>query len=222
MAQKDNQLDPRQSRRRPRSVLLALAATKKKKPPRPPATFDNVSITLPAPSFALAASPSILSVTQGASGTSTVTVTPQNGFNGSVSLSASNLPNGVTGSFCPTSTAGSSTLTLIASSTATTGPFPVTITGTSGSLMSTTSISLTVGQAPNYSLSALPNSLTVTQGASGTSAVTITPQNGFTGSVSLSASGLPTGVTASFNPASTTGTSTLTLTAGSAGTTATA
>src|SRR4029077_1888152 len=68
----------------------------------------------------------------------------------------------------------------------------------------------------NYALSASPNSLAIVQGASGTSTITVTPQNGFSGNVSLSASGLPSGVTASFNPSSTTGTSTLTLTANTA------
>src|SRR4029077_7870935 len=145
-----------------------------------------------------------------------VTVTPQNGFNGSVSLSVSGLPNGVIPTFSPASTMGSSTLTLTASTTATTGTFPLTITGTSGSLSNTTPLSLTVVMPPRYSISASTNSLTVTQGASGTSTVTINPLNGFTGSVSLSASGLPAGVTPTFSPASTTGSSILTLAASSA------
>jgi len=176
------------------------------------------------PDFSLSASPTSVSVTQGGSGSSTITVNPVNGFTGSVSLSASGLPSGVTASFNPASTTGSSTLTLTASSTATTGTATVTITGTSGSLSHSTTISLTVNAAaaPNFSLSASPASLTVKQGTSGTSTITVTPSNGFTGSVSLSASGLPSGVTASFNPTSTTTTSTLTLTASSTATTGTA
>src|SRR5437016_5037670 len=173
--------------------------------------------------FSLSASPASVSVTQGGSTSSTITVNPVNGFTGSVSLSASGLPSGVTASFNPASTTGSSTLTLTASSTATTGTATVTITGTSGSLSHSTTISLTVNAAaaPNFSLSASPASLTVKQGTSGTSTITVTPSNGFTGSVSLSASGLPSGVTASFNPSSTTGTSTLTLTASTTATTGT-
>src|SRR6478672_11019071 len=42
---------------------------------------------------------------------------------------------------------------------------------------------------PNFTLSASPSSLTVTQGTSGNSTVTVTPSGGFTGSVTLSASG---------------------------------
>src|SRR5438309_2836929 len=51
---------------------------------------------------------------------------------------------------------------------------------------------------PNFSLSASPSSLTVTQGTNGSSTITVTPSGGFTGSVSLSTSTLPSGVTASF------------------------
>jgi AcrR family transcriptional regulator len=62
-----------------------------------------------------------LTVVQGNSGTSTISETDLNGFNGSVTLSASGLPNGVTAVFNPDPTTGTSTLTLTASSTATTG-----------------------------------------------------------------------------------------------------
>jgi len=184
----------------------------------------TVSLTVNAaatPDFSLSASPTSVSVTQGGNGTSTISVTPVNGFNGSVSLSASGLPSGVTASFNPGSTTTNSTVTFTASSTATTGTSTVTITGTSGALTHNTTISLTVNAVatPNFSLSASPASVTINRGASGTSTITVTPVNGFNGSVSLSASGLPSGVTASFNPASTTSTSTLTLTASSTATT---
>jgi hypothetical protein len=96
------------------------------------------------PDFALSASPASVSVAQGASGTSTVTVTPGGGFAGTVALSASGLPAGVTASFSPASTTGTSTLTLAASSTATTGAATVTITGTSGTLTHTATVTLTV------------------------------------------------------------------------------
>ncbi len=175
----------------------------------------------PNPSFTLSASPGSLSITRGTSGTSMVTITPQNGFSGSVSLSASGLPSGVTASFSPNPATATSTLTLAASGTATTGTVTVTVTGTSGILANPTTISLTVTAAPNFTLSASPGSLSIMQGASGTSTVTITPQNGFSSSVSLSASGLPSGVTASFSPNPATTTSTLTLAASGTATTGT-
>lgn len=182
----------------------------------------TLSLTVnPQGNFTLSASPSSLAIVQGGSGSSSITVNALNGFNSSVNLAASGLPAGVTASFNPITTTGSSTLTLTASSATTIGPAAVTITGTVGNLMSSTTLSLTVNPPPNFTLSASPNSLTITQGSSGLSAITVNPLNGFNGSVALSASGLPSGVTPSFSPASTTGPSTLTLTASGTATTGT-
>jgi hypothetical protein len=180
---------------------------------------SKATITLtvnPAGDYTLSASPSALSVVQGAKGATTITVNPLNGFNSSVNLSASGLPSGVTAAFNPASATATSTLTLTASTTASLGTFTVTITGTSGALSHGTTVSLTVTPAPNFALSAAPNSLSLARGAKVTSAITITPQNGFSSSVSLSATGLPPrGVTASFSSNPATGASTLTMTAGS-------
>ena len=175
------------------------------------------------PNFTLSASPSSVSVTQGSSGSSTITVTPSGGFTGSVTLSTSALPSGVTASFGTNPTTSSSSITFTASSTATTGTSTITITGTSGSLTHTTSISLTISApaSPNFALSASPSSLTVKQGTSGSSTISVTDQNGFTGSVTLSTSALPSGVTATFGTNPTTSTSTLTFTASSTATTGT-
>jgi hypothetical protein len=96
------------------------------------------------PNFSLSASPSSLTVTQGSSGNSTITVTPSGGFTGSVTLSTSALPSGVTASFGTNPTTGTSVVTFTASSTATTGTSSITITGVSGTLSHTTSISLTI------------------------------------------------------------------------------
>jgi hypothetical protein len=176
-----------------------------------------------ATNFSLSASPTSLTVTQGSSGNSTITVTPSGGFTGSVTLSASGLPSGVTASFGTNPTTSTSAVTFSASSTATTGTATVTITGTSGSLTHTTTISLTVNATatPNFSLSASPSSLTVKQGTSGSSTITVTDTGGFTGSVTLSNSALPSGVTASFGTNPTTSTSVLTFTASSTATTGT-
>jgi uncharacterized membrane protein len=178
------------------------------------------------PTFTLSDSPSSLTITQGGSGTSTITVTDVGGFTGSVTLAASGLPSGVTAAFGTNPTTGTSVLTLTASSTATTGSATVKITGTSGSLTASTTLALTVNSTatPNFSVAASPASVTVTQGASGTSTITITSTGGFNSATTLSASGLPTGVTASFStnpvtpPANGSATSTLTLTASSSAT----
>jgi len=132
------------------NVYIGLAVSANNNSALVTATFDNVSINPTTGNYTLSASPGSLSIMQGTSGTSTVTVTPQNGFSGSVSLSASGLPSGVTASFSPNPAMATSTLTLAASGTATTGTVTVTITGTSGSLTNTTTIALTVTVAPNF------------------------------------------------------------------------
>ncbi len=174
------------------------------------------------PDFALSANPSSLTINRGASGTSTITITRTGGFASSVALSANGLPSGVTASFAPPSTTGdSSVLTLAASSTATLGTAPVTITGVGGGLTRTTQINLTVNQppTPDFTLSASPTSLTINRGASGASTITITRTGGFTAGVTFSLSVLPTGVSGSFNPnPATGGSSVLTLTASSTAT----
>src|SRR5215475_8236470 len=94
--------------------------------------------------------------------------------------------------------------------------FVVSATNANGESANSSQVSATP-TAPNFTLSANPSSLTINLGASGTSTIAITRSGGFTGAVTLSASGLPSGVTAAFNPASATGTSSvLTLTASGA------
>jgi hypothetical protein len=70
---------------------------------------------------------------------------------------------------------------------------------------------------PDFSISATPSSQTVVQGASTSYTVTVTPSGGFTGTVSFSVTGLPSGATASFNPTSVnaSGSSTMTVTTSS-------
>jgi subtilase family serine protease len=199
-----------------------------------PNTTGLINLLAPSatsPSFTLAASPSSLSIAQGgAAGTSTITVTDLGGFTGSVTLAASGLPSGVTATFGTNPTTSTSTVSFTASSTATTGTATVTISGTSGSLNASTTISLTVNPAasPNFTISASPTSVTIKQGSNGTSTITITSQNSFNSATTLSASGLPSGVTAAFStnpvtpPANGSATSTLTLTASSSATIGTA
>jgi hypothetical protein len=176
----------------------------------------TISLTVKAtPTFTLAASPASLSVTQGTSGTSTVTVTSLNGFNGSPTLAAGGLQSGVTASFSPATTSTTSTVTLTASATAAPGTTTVTVTGASGAISAFAAISLTVKAAPAFTLAASPPALLLTQGMSQTSVITVTPLNGFTGAATFAASGLPSGVTASFAPAASATGSTLTLTASS-------
>jgi hypothetical protein len=63
---------------------------------------------------------------------------------------------------------------------------------------------------PSFSLSVAPNAAVSQGGSSAPSTITVVPANGFVGGVTLSASGLPSGVTAAFGTNPTTSTSTLT------------
>jgi len=171
----------------------------------------------PPPDFALSASPTSVTAAQGSSAPPiTVTVTPQNGFSSAVDLTISGLPPDATASFNPASTTSTSVLTLAAAATTPTGTYQVTVTGSSGSLTHTATVTfvVTAPVAAGFSVSASPASLTVQHGKNGSYSITITRTGGFAGAVALSVSGLPSGVTAAFSPASVTGTtSTLTINA---------
>jgi hypothetical protein len=68
---------------------------------------------------------------------------------------------------------------------------------------SSSAVSLTVAaEAPSFTITSAAASGSVAPGDSATTTLTLTPSNGFTGTVSLACSGLPTGAACSFAPAS--------------------
>ncbi|MEO7273289.1 MAG: hypothetical protein ABIX28_14705 [Vicinamibacterales bacterium] len=165
------------------------------------------------PDFALSASPASVTVVQGGTGTSTITVTPTGGFAGTVAFSVDGLPAGAGGTFSPNPGSSGSTLTLTVGAAVPANTYALTVTGVSGSTTRTTTVNLTVTAAPAASIdvSATPTSRTIARGGSTTFAITIA-RTGFSGSVALSASGVPSKASASFSPAPTNGTtSTLTI-----------
>lgn len=158
----------------------------------------------PNPDFQVTLSPTSLSIQQGGSGTATLTLTPQNGFSGTVSLSLVGAPSGV--SLSPTSLSVTGTnpvtqaLTLSVAGTTPTGAYSLKVRAASGSLTKETSLNLTVTAPPpppDFTLSLNPTSLSVEQGQTGTTTLTLTPQNGFQGQVSLSLVGAPSEVSLS-------------------------
>jgi hypothetical protein len=170
--------------------------------------------TAPTPDFTVSASPASQTVTQGNSTSYTATATGTNGYSGSVAWSVTGLPSGASGTFNPVSSTPTSSSTLSVTTGASTpaGTYALTITGSDGALTHSTQVTLVV-QAPapvgDFTLSATPSSRTVSRGGGTTYAVTVTPVNGFSGSVSLSVSGLPFKGSASFSPNPTTSASTL-------------
>jgi kumamolisin len=187
--------------------------------------INALAPTSQTPAYTLAASPTSVSVVVGNSGTSTITTAVSGGFDAAIVLTASGQPTGVTVSFSPSSIAapgsGTSTATLAVASTTTPGTYTITVSGAGGGITHTATISLTVTSAPvpAFTLAASPTSVSVAQGSTGKSTITTLVSGGFSSAIALSASGMPTGVTAAFSPTSIaapgSGTSTLTLTVAS-------
>ena len=100
--------------------------------------------TISPPSFALTPASASVTIRQAASGSDAIVVTPKNGFTGTVSFAVSGLPSGATAVFTPAASATGTSLSITVASTVAIGTYPLTVTGTSGTLVETTPIKLTV------------------------------------------------------------------------------
>jgi len=182
--------------------------------PNGAALINALAPTSTSPAFAIFSSPGSVSVVQGSNGSSTISTTVSGGFNSAVALSASGQPAGVTVSFSPSSIAapgsGSSTMTLAVAAGTTAGTYTITVTGTGGGITHTTTVTLTVtaAVAGSFSLSVSPSSGSINRGTTGFAVVTVTATGGFDAPVTLSQTGLPSGVSWNFSPSSITGTGT--------------
>jgi len=78
----------------------------------------------------------------------------------------------------------------------------------------------TINLIPDFTLTLTPQSMTVLAGGSGSASISINGLNAFNGAVSFSCSGLPTGATCTFAPASFTGSGSSTVTIAASATTA--
>jgi kumamolisin len=157
----------------------------------------------PASGFSLSSSPATVSVSQGNSGTSTITSAVTGGFDSAISLSATGQPTGVSVVFNPTSItgAGASVMTMSVSSTTTLGTYKITVTGSAGGTTETTTVTLKVTKAvPSFAISASPTSITVSKGATGTAIITTTGSNGFDSAIALTAVGEGSAQTLTFTP----------------------
>src|ERR1700722_16991292 len=163
-------------------------------------------------SFTLSISPNSLTFGRGADKSTTVTINSQNGFTGNVALSASGLSKGMLAEFSPALAGTQSTLNLAATDAATPGVYEISIVGVAGSLEANSTVTIAVLPSPTFSLSASPDTLTFDQGAGGTTTITVEAHNGFKENVSLYATGLPKGVSASFSTDAVVQESVLTLT----------
>jgi pro-kumamolisin-like protein/Big-like domain-containing protein len=158
----------------------------------------------PTPSFTLTPATSPLSIQASHNGTSVVSVTPTNGFTGSVALSCTvtstptNQVSVPTCGFSPSpvvlGATQTSTLTVTTTGATTVGPYILALTGTSGSTVVAANLAVNVTAGPSFTVASASNP-TVVAGNSGTSVITVAPTNGFLGTVALTCSVTPSNLT---------------------------
>jgi hypothetical protein len=166
------------------------------------------------PDFSVSLSPSSATVpAAGGVASYTMTVTPLNGFNGTVTYgSVSGAPAGAT---VTTGANGSFSITTFSNTTP--GTYTITETATYGSLNHTASATLIVSPppVPSFNLGISSSSQVINRPGSAPFTVTVSPVNGFKADVTLAVSGLKTGLAGVFNvnPIPGDGSSTLTISA---------
>ena len=106
----------------------------------------DLAKSLAAADFALSATPSSAEETQGGSADYTITVSPVNGFGGTVTYSVAGLPIGLAATFSPPATTapGSTRMTLTSTLLTAPGTYSVQVVGTSGSIHRSTTVALVV------------------------------------------------------------------------------
>jgi hypothetical protein len=167
-----------------------------------------------APDFSLQVSPAAAqTIKPGGSVVYDITLTPKNGFSGTVTLKSFGAPAGTSTlspgqlTFSGSSQAQTATLTLNTSTSATAKNYFPLITAFSANRLHDFqgTLTLSTSSTPDFTISATPGSQTTVAGNTTSYTVAIAAQNGFTGAVGLSAGGLPSGASASFTPASVSG-----------------
>ena len=176
-------------------------------------------VNLCATPFSLSVFPNNPAVVVGGSVNVAVNISRDPGFNftSPVNLQVVSLPSGISATFAPNSAPGAtSVLTLNVANIVQPGAYPLTVRGTAGTKVATTTLTLTVKRF--FTLSLSEPDVILGAGNGGVSVtVTIARAPGFTDPINLTLEGIPAnaGVGVSFNPASTSGSSsTLTVGAG--------
>jgi phosphoesterase family protein len=142
---------------------------------------NNTSVTLRFQDFTISAASPI--TVAGSAETTTVTVRTVNGFSGTISLT-NTIPMGLAcGTITPNSVPGSGTATLTCTGNSA-GNYTVSITGISSPLSHQAS---SIIQVTDFGIGSSPTIIVSSIGTNATSTITLTSVNGFSGSVSLSA-----------------------------------
>ena len=179
------------------------------------------------PNFTPFANPSTLALTAGGAAQNVdVSVVENACFSGSVTITASGQPEGMTVTPNPVSTAGPQVpMSIQAAASVPAGTYPITLTYSGGNIVKTLTIQVTV-TAPDFTISANPGTLTLQPGASGTvmvsstatSPITVTspstPDVVFTPATFTLTPGVPQTVTVSATASATPGTRPLQFTSG--------
>ena len=145
------------------------------------------------PSFLLTANPTTLTIEQGASLSSMISVISVNGFSGTVSLSiffaGSRLPATLSPASVSVPTNGTARSTLTVTATGNTGSFNVVVIGIASSHGKTnyasTEVSVDVLSNQDFTITSSPSSIVNIFGSSNTTTITLTSLNGYVGTVSL-------------------------------------
>jgi len=165
-----------------------------------------VPVLVVPPDFGINANPARLVIPLGATKNSTITLSSLDSFSGDVALSLSPdpLPTGMIANLTPSSvtlTSGgraNSTLNVSISPTfAQPGTYMVNVTGTGGSQVHITIVTVVAG--PDFDLATSPITLSLTPGTSDTSTITLTSFNEFAGTVDLTGIVSPGGPEFSFS-----------------------
>src|SRR5947199_3229275 len=175
------------------------------------AMFGKLIVQSPGPDYSVASNPSSLTIPQGASANSTVSITSLNNFAGSVTLTSSSSPPGLlTSSFTvnpvmvpPSGTAKSNFTISVPAGTSPTS-YSITVTAKNSTTFShSATVSVTV-VIPDFKIALSSSSLTVAPGSSENVTVTLTSLNGFSGTVSLTSTLTSPGPQVTFSPTSVT------------------
>lgn len=114
------------------SIAGTLTVTDNANPSTQVITLSGTASAAPVPSLSIAVNPSALSLQVGSTGHAAFTMTPTNGYKGSVALTCGGLPTGVTCQFAP------STLTADGSNTVQTSQLTITTSGLIAGIPATT------------------------------------------------------------------------------------
>ncbi len=154
------------------------------------------------PDFSISANPTSRTIERGQTAVYAIHIQALNGFNGTVNLTVTGVPNHDSGFFTNASVTGTGDTELDVHSAGHQSPIgtsTLTITGTSGSLQHAIQVTYQVVPVPDFFLFSDVFTATVKPGGTGVYHLQVKTITGFTHPVTLSISGLPAHSTASFS-----------------------